>query len=94
MKNRITKKLEHAKTLWDGVKSHLGLKSGGGPEILHDNGKFVQDPKEMSNVIQNAFQRKRQSLDTCLGDTSANYLKVTRNFTRGRCRIFSFIHIT
>ena len=47
MKKRIQHKMENSKTLWEGVKSFLGWKGGGSPDIVVDNGVKVSMPEKI-----------------------------------------------
>ena len=94
MKKRIQHKMENSKTLWEGVKSFLGWKGGGSPDIVVDNGVKVSMPGKIANVIQGTFKTKLESVEKSLGRPSGNYLKTVRNLTRGRSHMFSFVPVT
>ena len=94
LKKRIAQKSENSKSLWDGVKAHLGWKGSGSPEAIMKDGEQITEPKKMSDAIQDSFQAKLKIVEESLGPTDGNYLQTLRNMTRGRCRTFSFENIT
>ena len=94
LKKRLQHRMENSKSLWDGVKALLGWKSSGSPEVIVADGTQIVEPKKISQVIQDKFQAKLETVKVSLGPPSGNYLETLRNMTRGRCRIFSFENIT
>ena len=92
---KLKHKVDNSKCLWEGVKSFLGWKTGGAPDlIISGKGEALQEPQEMANEIQNSFQQKSKEVEQSLGKPYGNYLRVVRNMTRGRCRVFRFMEVS
>ena len=95
LQKRLEHKIGNSSSPWEGVKSYLGWKCGGSPDlIITSKGEATQEPPKVADEIQKAFKGKLSEVEESLGRPSGNYLKIVRNMTRGRCRVFKFSEVS
>ena len=67
----ISDKSKCSKTLWQGVKDHLGWESTGGPTMLEVGEgpmkKSIQAPGEITEEIKKAFEEKGRTVKKAIG---------------------------
>ena len=95
-------KTAHSKSMWQGVKAHLGWESTGAPERLKSQAeklsgttiKVIEEPEGICEEITQAFEAKAKKVKESIGKTTGNYLKETRRMHEGNIGKFSIGEIT
>ena len=54
-KSTDKKKRQQHRTQWRGAREYLGLRSGGGPEVLIEDGEVIRDPKKMAECLSRTY---------------------------------------
>ena len=82
-----------SKTLWQGVKDHIGWESTGAPTMLEVNegtgNGTIQEPKEIVEEIKKAFKEKGRVVKKAIGEPKGNYLAEVHHLHAGNVGKFS-----
>jgi len=94
----IEDKHKCSKTLWQGVKDHLGWESTGAPTMLEVgeglNKRSIQAPGEIAEEIKKAFEEKGRTVKRAIGPPRGNYLQQVHNLHAGNVGKFRIGPIT
>ena len=101
-KKGIADKEKCSKTLWQGVKDHLGWESTGAPIRLEtvEKGKggitkkTIIKPREIGEEITKAFEEKGRKVRVAIGEPRGNYLEEVRRLHMGNVGKFSIGEVT
>ena len=94
-------KTSHSKSMWQGVRAHLGWESTGAPERLksqveNPSGntiKIIEEPAGICEEITQAFEAKAKKVKESIGKTGGNYLEETRRMHEGNIGKFAIGNI-
>ena len=86
-----------SKTMWQGVKDHLGWESTGAPTRLEtveaEKDKKVKrvlvNPEEIAEAITRAFEEKGEKVKKAIGEPEGNYLSEVNRLHRGNVGKFT-----
>ena len=95
-------KTSHSKSMWQGVKTHLGWESTGAPKRLikltemeaGNTIEVIKEPGGICEEITQAFEAKAKKVKESIGRTKGNYLKQTTTMHKGNIGKFSIGEIT
>ena len=94
----IEDKSKCSKTLWQGVKDHLGWESTGAPTMLEvgegQTRRSIQAPGEIAEAIKMAFENKGRTVKKAIGRPKGNYLELVQNLHLGNVGKFHIGPIT
>merc|ERR1712020_721909 len=103
-KRGLQDKEAHSKSMWQGVKAHLGWEDTGAPTRLvkrtreeeggNTSVRTITDPKEIGEEITKAFEEKAKKVKEALGPMTGNYLEQVQDMHEGNVGRFAIGEIT
>ena len=96
-KKGLQDKEKCSKTMWQGVKDHLGWESTGAPTRLESvetekdkkTMRVLVDPEDVAEAITKAFEDKGEKVKKAIGEPEGNYMKEVNRLHKGNVGKFT-----
>ena len=90
----ITKKMNDARTLFEGIKNYNNEGNDGAPKQFKVEGRLIKRKEEMSEAQHDYYDNKLKTVEKKVGPPKGNYMRILENRTKDRESILRMRRIT